>query len=168
MGQLAFKASVTEEQAWQAIQARAPRISRIRAELRHHPFSGFVHRFYHPVHGASAPARVHTLVDRLTGKAFISEPWSELVEVDEASQGSSVSDPGWNTITFEQARERSLQVIRVAALRRYRLARRHALEELESHELLWKPNWLLTGMLGQQRLRVLVDGLTGSYYVVES
>src|SRR5690606_18866848 len=94
--------------------------------------------------------------------------WSTPVTVTPTELDSKVSDPNWNTITYEEARNRATRIICAARLRRFRLAQHCDLEELESYELIWKPNWLLTGTIGTQKFKILVDGLNGGYYVVGS
>ena len=168
MDEIGFAPAVSEEEAWSIVQAKAPKLRRSKIELRQHPFSGFIYRFRHPGSKRLLEERLHTLVDRFTGSAFITEAWAAPVVLKSLSQESRVSDPHWRSITFEEARQRATEMIRAASLRRYRLMLRRPLEELESYELIWKPNWLLTGTLMDRQLRILVDGLNGSFYVVGS
>lgn len=163
-----FALTVSEEQAWDIVRAKAPGLRPGAATLRYHPFSGFVHRSLRPVPGRRHEDRVHTLVDRFTGSAFITAPWPQLEEAGPGTAESQVSDPSWNTISFEEARRRSTRIVRTATIRRAPLASRMAIEEVEHHELLWKPNWLLDATLGPRELRILVDALGGGYYVVGS
>lgn len=163
-----FAPAVSEEQAWDIVRAKAPGLRSGPATLRHHPFSGFVHRSLRPMPGRRHDDRVHTLVDRLTGSAFITAPWPQLEPVDLRTAESQVSDPSWNTISFEEARRRSTRIVRTATIRRAPLVSRMDIEEVEYHELLWKPNWLLDGTLGGRQLRILVDALGGGYYIVGS
>lgn len=168
MREAGFAPAVTEEQAWDIVLAEAPGLLPGTAALRHHPFSGFVHRSRRPVPGRRYEDRVHTLVDRLTGSAFVTAPWPLLEPVDPRVAESQVSDPSWNTISVEEARRRADRIVSTATLRPAPLASRMAIEEVEHHELIWKPNWLLGGTLGRCRLRILVDALSGGYYVVGS
>ncbi|MHC6178039.1 hypothetical protein [Glutamicibacter endophyticus] len=55
-----------------------------------------------------------------------------------------------------------------AALRRARLAWRGGIRELDSVRMVWKPNWLLDVSLHGRQYRVLVDGLNGGYFFLES
>lgn len=112
-------------------------------------------------------AAVHTLVDRYSGKAYISDAWTELSRAC-PEQASKVSDPQWNTVSFDEARERSAKLVRTANLRRYRLSGQPRLEEVDSVDLIWKPNWLVTCAVDDRTVKVLVDGLTSQYYVLGS
>ena len=102
-----FAPTVGEEQAWSIVLARAPGLQRGAAVLRHHPFSGFVYRSRRPMPGRRYEDRVHTLVDRLTGSAYITAQWPVLESAGLRAAGSRVADPHWNTITFEEARRRA-------------------------------------------------------------
>ncbi|ANO50568.1 hypothetical protein [Woeseia oceani] len=168
MVQYAFQPELDENDAWHAIEERLPDISRVAAELRHHPFSGFIHRVYCDMRDRSRAEDVHTLVDRYTGKAYLTPVWPKLEVLPESSAVGSAADPGWNSVSFEHAQQLALQLLRTATLRRLRLLRRKAPEKKQGYELIWKPNWVLTGMHGRQELRILVDGLSGSYYVIGS
>lgn len=166
-GQLQFTATVSADQAWAVIQAKTPRLLRVGESLSYHPFAGFEHAFSVPrFRNALRRERVNTLVDRYTGKAFITGPWSMLQPIQIGDEWGRVSDPGWNSTSFETARTRASRLVGTVAMRHLRLAQNPRLEETESHELLWKPNWLLTGQLQDQKIRILVDALNGGYYVV--
>lgn len=110
--------------------------------------------------------RLNTLVDRYTGKAFVTDPWPALTLADEGVRRDEVSDPGWNSTSFETARRRAARLVATIAVRHLRLAGNPHVKETESHELVWKPNWLLSGELHNRPVRILVDGLNGGYYVV--
>lgn len=167
MKELALAPLVTLEQAFSTVRDRAPDLAGADAELKYHPFAGFVYHLHHRLLGLRRCAAVHTLVDRYTGKAWISDAWPGLLR-EPLDEGSKVADPQWNTITFEDARERSERLIRTANLRRYRLSGQPRVEEVESREVIWKPNWLLSGVIAGQPVKVLVDGLSSRYYVLGS
>lgn len=166
-GQSQFTATVSADQAWATIHAKAPRLQRVAESLSYHPFAGFEHTFSVPrFRNPLRREKVNTLVDRYTGKAFITGPWSKLQPIRNDDEGARVRDPGWNSTSFEAARMRASRLVGTVAMRHLRLAQNPRLEETESHELLWKPNWLLTGQLHDRTIRVLVDALNGDYYVV--
>lgn len=164
--QYVLRPRLTEEDAWEVIEEREPHVCRIGVSLTHHPFSGFVHLVRHPGLPKDADSSIHTLVDRLTGRAYITEAWPLIEHASDACDFERVTDPGWNTITYEQARENATRLLRTAALRRYRLARFHTVEEQDGFELIWKPNWVLSAVLDNREFKVLVDGLNGGYYVI--
>lgn len=165
--QFQFTATVSADQAWAAVQAKAPRLARVGESLSYHPFAGFEHVFSVPrFRNPLRRERVNTLVDRYTGKAFITGPWSMLEPIRIGDERARVSDPGWNSTSFETARVQASRLVGTVAMRHLRLAQNPRLEETVSHELLWKPNWLLTGQLHDRTIRVLVDALNGGYYVV--
>lgn len=169
MSGLEFPSAVTADQAWAVVQAKAPGLVRGAEQLRYHPFSGFVHTFVVPrFRNPLGQERMNTLVDYYTGKAFITDPWPALTTVDAGVCRSEVSDPGWNSTSFDTARRRAARLVGTVAIRHLRLAQNPRLEETESHELVWKPNWLLTGQLQNRPVRILVDALNGGYYVVGS
>jgi hypothetical protein len=159
---------VTLNQARGVIQRKAPSLNHIEAELKYHPFAAFAYRLHHSVFKLKRFAHVHTLVDVYTGKAYISDAWPTLIDQEPSMPGMEVADPHWNSVTFEQARLRSEKLVRTANLRRYRLSGQPWLEEIACEEIIWKPNWLLTGTIFGQTVRILVDGLTSRYYVVGS
>lgn len=168
MGAVHFAARLSEEQAWEGVSKKAPGIRQLGAELSHHPFSGFVHG-YRTASRWAGESRIHTLVDRLTGKTFITDPWPPLLAAEgEPAAVGHVADPGWNTIGFEAARQRSGRLVSTAIMRKNKLGRDAGIREVASHELIWKPNWLLEAALGDRKLRILVDGMNGGYYVVGS
>lgn len=169
MSALEFAPTVTADQAWALVQAKAPGLRRGGEQLRHHPFAGFVHTFAVPrFRNPLRQERMNTLVDRYTGKAFITDPWPALAAPDPAARRHEVNDPGWNSTSFATARRRAARLVGTVAMRHLRLAQNPRVREEESHELVWKPNWLLTGELQDRQVRILVDALSGGYYVVGS
>ena len=162
MIEVEFPALLTREQASASVRAKAATFEVDSATLSYPPFAGFVHAMALP--RTMEESRIHTLVDRLTGKTFITDPWPELRQ---AGAGSGrVEDPLWNSISFEDARLRSRRLVATASLRKMKLGHNSRIREIQSHEKIWKPNWLLAGRLGDQELKVLVDGMNGGYYVV--
>lgn len=169
MSGVKFAPAVTADQAWNVVRAKAPGLVRGAEELQYHPFSGFVHTFAVPkFRNPLRQERMNTLVDRYTGKAFITDPWPELEPVAVDAVRHEVSDPGWNSTSFEAARDKAARLVGTVAVRHLRLAQNPRVKEIASHELVWKPNWLLSGQLQKQPLRILVDALNGGYYVVGS
>lgn len=162
MTELELPPLLSEEQAWAALKAKAAGIEPESATLTYHPFAGFVHGMRLP--RSKSESQVHTLVDRLTGKTFITDPWPALRPVSQ--KHAQVQDPHWNSVDFEEARMRSRKLVSTASLRKMKLGHNSRIREIEGHEKIWKPNWLLTGHLGKQKLQVLVDGMNGGYYVV--
>jgi hypothetical protein len=169
MSALKFSPVVTADQAWTVVRAKAPGLVRGAEELQYHPFSAFVHTFAVPkFRNPRRQERMNTLVDRYTGKAFITDPWPELEPVLTDAVRNEVSDPGWNSTSFEAARRKAARLVGTVAVRHLRLAQNPRVKELESHELVWKPNWLLSGQLQNRSIKILVDALNGGYYVVGS
>lgn len=168
-GQLQFTATLSSDQAWEIAQKKAPLLERVEQTLLYHPFAGFEYAFSVPrLRSKLRRERVNTLVDRYTGKAFITGPWSELQPIAMNEEARRVKDPGWNSTTFETARSKASRLVGTVAMRHLRLAQDPRVEETRSYELLWKPNWLLTGRLQDRTIQILVDGLNGDYYVVGS
>lgn len=134
--------------------------------LRWHPFSGFEFRLRHPRSPGNQPERAFAIVDRLTGQATLTDPWPELLELGPERAGECVGDPGWNTTDFAEARLRAHRLVATAAMRRNRLAAHASITQVRAVESLWKPNWLLEARFRGARMQVLVDAITGGYYVV--
>lgn len=162
MSDLEFPALVSEEQAWASVKAKAAGFEPENAALIYHPFAGFVHGMRLP--RSKEESQVHTLVDRLTGKTFITDPWPKMRQASQ--KHAQVQDPRWNSVNFEDARLRSRRLVSTASLRKMKLGHNSKIREIVSYERIWKPNWLLSGRLGSQKIQVLVDGMNGGYYVV--
>ena len=162
-----FAPTLDAAQAAAVVRAKAPAFRSTAARLRWHPFAGFVYRVEHPlIRLTGRPQRAYTLVDRLSGSAALTDPWPPLGELTEEQRGECVADPGWNSVDLDEARFRAKRLVATATMRRNRLSRAAEITEIGAYETLWKPNWLLTGRLGDRELTVLVDGLSGGYYVV--
>ncbi|GAB3619879.1 hypothetical protein GCM10027417_11400 [Glutamicibacter endophyticus] len=152
-----------EGQAADLLRAKEPRLRIHGARLRHHPFAGF--EFEIP-YFAGQSKRAFALVDYFSGKAFVTDSWNFAAEG--AVLPNSVADPGWNSIGFETARGRAKALLSTAMLRRARLAWRGEIREVNSVRTVWKPNWLLDVSLQGRAYRVLVDGLNGGYFFLDS
>ncbi|WP_157000557.1 hypothetical protein [Leucobacter komagatae] len=148
------------------VRSRAGDLTQVSERLRWHPFSGFEYRLTHPLTPGGAPQRVYAIVDRLTGQATLTDPWPELHEFTSEHERDCVADPGWNTTGFAEAARRARRLVATAAMRRHRLAVTSTVSEVRAVESLWKPNWLLESRLRGHRLQILVDAITGGYYVV--
>ncbi len=157
---------VTAPQAWSVVRERAPGITPVRERLRWHPFSGFEFRIAHPLNGGGSLQRAFAIVDRFTGQATLTDPWPELVQLEEQQSTDLIADPGWNTTGFTEAGSRAHRLVATAALRKHRLATPPTITEVRAVETLWKPNWLLEARLAGRRPQILVDAITGGYYVV--
>lgn len=154
---------VDADQAADLLRVKEPQLRIHGARLRHHPFAGFE---YEVPYLAGQTKRAYALVDYYSGKAFITDPWNFAPESGGSAQ--PVVDPEWNSIEFEVARSRARALMSTAALRRARLAWRGGIRELHSVRMVWKPNWLLDVSLHGRQYRVLVDGLNGGYFFLES
>ena len=163
---LALPPQYTASDAWQVVRSRAAELKPVSERLRWHPFSGFEYRLAHPLTPGGAPQRVFAIVDRLTGQATLTDPWPELGELSPEQERDCVADPGWNTTSFAESGRRAHRLVATAAMRRHRLAVPSTITEMRTVESLWKPNWLLEARLQGRRLQILVDAITGGYYVV--
>lgn len=164
MPELKLKTIVDAQHAAKILKLKAPDLEVLDARMRHHPFAGFIYELP-ALSGKKTTA--HTLVDYYTGKVFISDQWVEAEPgIDE--EVDAVLDPSWNSITFEDARARSKALLSTAALRKARLAWKGGVEEVASVEKVWKPNWILDVKIQKNRYRVMVDGLNGGYFFIES
>lgn len=161
MTELVLDALVDERDAGRVLRAKAPGLEITQARLRHHPFAGFEFSVPRPGGGIS---RTHVLVDYFSGKGFLSGPWQHAEQAPE--EFDPVSDPGWNTIDFETARDRAAALVRTAALRRARLAWRGGVREEHSVQTVWKPNWVMDVALAGNAYQIMVDGVNGGYFIV--
>lgn len=163
MTSLRLETFVDETEAWATLRQRAPKLRKLRAELKYHPFAGIV--FDMPTL-LGAVQRVHTLVDYYTGKAFLTGEWKGHAET--VPEHQRVTDPQWATVSLDQARHRASQTVATANLRRTRLAGRGGLRERHVVPTVWKPNWMFHTELEGRNLEIMVDGLNGSYFVIGS
>ncbi|UTX53534.1 hypothetical protein [Leucobacter aridicollis] len=162
----ALPAQLTSAHAWSVVLDRAPGIAMVSERLRWHPFSGFEYKITHPLNMGGSPQRAFAIVDRLTGQATLTDPWPDLVELDERQRTNLVTDPGWNTTSFAEAGSRAHRLVATAAIRKHRLSTPSTVTGVRTINTLWKPNWLLEARLAGRRLQILVDAVTGGYYVV--
>lgn len=163
---LALPPQLSAAQAWEVVRERAPGLEAHGERLRWHPFSGFEFRLSHPLNQGGAPQRAFAIVDRLTGQATLTDPWPALTELGPAERGDLIEDPGWNSTDFEEAGRRAHRLVATAAMRKHRLATPSQITEVRAIESLSKPNWLLEAKLQGRKLQILVDAITGGYYVV--
>ena len=164
MNEILLKTIVDADHAAKVLQVKAPDLKVMSATLRRHPFAGF--EFHVPaLAGRGGTARA--LVDYYSGKAFISDRWESdpVLKIDDVE---AVSDPSWNSISFETARQRAKALLSTAALRKARLAWKGGVKETASVEKVWKPNWILDVRIQGRNYRVIVDGLNGGYFFIES
>lgn len=111
------------------------------------------------VTGARGPARrllgclAHAIVDKQTGRAQTSDPWT-LVPVPEHAVLQEVS-----SLPRRQLLSDAYAVVSLRLRKTWKLASRIELEVAEVIDPLYKPNWLFEA--GGRR--VLVDGVTGRF-----
>lgn len=152
------------DEATSIVLRRAPDAEASPAELFHHPFAAISYQVDHGVFGRRLPLRVHTMVDLCSGSPAICGPWpAPTTEIDD----DEVVGPSPVVDLRTAEREASHGVLRALLKRRFSL-RQPNLRQLECLSPLYKPNWLVDLRLdtGNSVLRVLVDGLNGSYHPV--
>lgn len=157
---------VSADRARDIVRRRAPALRQGDISLRFHPFAGFVHHVRNPMFGATHGTRAYTLVDRSTGKVFVTDPWPPLERAAEEDAGLVAPEHPGLALSMEQARALAARTVSVAALQKFRLARTSVITVADEHELVWKPNLLLTCHGRSGEIRILVDGLNGNYYVL--
>ncbi|MER8024494.1 hypothetical protein [Glutamicibacter protophormiae] len=164
MTEILLKTLIDEDHATKILQAKVPDLQVVSLRLKYHPFAGFI--FDVPTL-AGRLGTTHALVDYYTGKAFISGKWAK--ETNKAVSGDAVvSDPGWNSITFEVARQKAKSLLLTASLRSLRLAWKGGIRETAHVEKVWKPNWILQVCIQGREYRVMVDGLNGGYFFIDA
>lgn len=157
---------VSADRARDIVRRRAPALRQGDIGLRFHPFAGFVHHVRNPMFGATRGTRAYTLVDRSTGKVFVTDPWPPLERVAEDDACPVAPEHPGLALSMAQARALAARTVSVAALQKFRLARTSVITVTDEHELIWKPNLLLTCHGRSGEIRILVDGLNGNYCVL--
>lgn len=103
---------------------------------------------------------LYAAVDRATGEAFTTDPWS--LEQHSVVQTEGIQPKADYRLSVDDAVVAARKAVSTALMRRVRLAARFELRRVEVIDPLWKPNWYFVGVTR----RVLVDGLTGDFVVV--
>jgi len=161
-----LRRQVTRMDAHAIVHRNLPDAAPECTELRHHPFVGFVHAVNHRMVTAEVSPLIHTLVDRFTGRPYLSDPWPGLTNRVDSMGLNEPTDPEWNAVSLNQARHNATRLIRTSLVRRLKLAHGHSLHEKQCLETVWKPNWVITASYRRRPLQVLVDALTGGYYIL--
>ncbi|GHD06471.1 hypothetical protein [Zhihengliuella salsuginis] len=157
MTEVVLETMIGESDAQRLIREKAPSFQVLRSELAYRPYSGFVYRLETRT-GRSR--RVHTLVDRLSGKTSITEPWRTTALRD--PKGRTMDDSEWGQVSFAEARRRSRQAVDSTAQRsKSPVAGNREVDERLRHPTVWKPSWVLDGVVGGRDVRVLVDAVDG-------
>lgn len=176
-----WPASVSAEAAMRTVARRLAPGAELTARLYHSPFLGMMFlldpderrsRWRAP----SGPVLAAVVVDLVSGRAFLTDPWSE---ADLITRGQAVDpvDPGCPVPTTGPApRDPTPRVSEAEALGAGRallpglLARRRRLDALGAAELtgpptrFGKPNWWVTGQADGRVVEVVVDALSGRHY----
>lgn len=144
-----------------AQSAVTPGLSMTDAELTHYPMIGIVFL----LRASRGPASrldgqlLHALVDRTTGQAFSSDPWT----LDDQLTGGALTASKEATfrLTQEDAISAARRMVATQLLKRVRLGGHFELTVNQVIDPLWKPNWYFE----TAEHRVLVDALNGSVAV---
>jgi hypothetical protein len=151
---------VAEESLGHFLGGRAHSLQITSATLAYHPFAGFEFTMPGPF-AIVATARV--LVDRFTGKPFLSGAWEEAAP---APLSARVRDPQWNTIDRAEALRRARSLVQTARLKRAKLSVLQDTCLVRTVSTVWKPNWLVHVSSRGREFKILVDGLSGRYFVI--
>lgn len=162
---LALPHSITPEQAWAVVSSRLPGARSVAVELDYHPFTAIVWRVEYSRRFPGA-RKVRTLVDNLGGSAFISPAWPHPDALDFEWAGKL----DWSRIRISdsQARRTARHAAATSLMRRAKLGQTFTLFESDFCTPLWKPNWKVVARWKELSVSVLVDGLDGSHYVIDS
>ncbi|WP_102159370.1 hypothetical protein [Zhihengliuella halotolerans] len=157
MTEVVLETMIGESDAQRLVRTKAPSFRLVRSELTYRPYSGFVHRLDLP-RGRSR--RVHTLVDRFNGKASVTGPWQTAAALD--PRGRRLDEPQWGSLSFAEARRRALKAVAAAAPPlQPRAASPRPVDERLGHPTVWKPGWVLDGVVGGRDVRIFVDAVDG-------
>ena len=162
----ALPVRVPAQEAVDLCVRRAPRAQVADAELHYHPFVAVAFDVTRSrrsllrrrATGTAPPRRVHALVDAVGGRTYLTEPWPELERHD------VIHGPGGDIATGEAVR-RATAAVSTQILRSRRLLDPGGLQRVRVIDRVWKPNWVVPLVHRGRQLRVLVDGMNGSYYV---
>ncbi|MHA6800095.1 hypothetical protein [Bounagaea algeriensis] len=162
----ALPVRVPAQEAVDLCARRAPRAQVADAELHYHPFVAVAFDvirtrrglFRRRASGTSPSRRVHALVDAVGGRTYLTEPWPELERHD------GFPGPSGDITTVEAVR-RATAAVSTQLLRGRRLLDPGVLQQAGVIDRVWKPNWVVPLVHRGRQLRVLVDGMNGSYYV---
>lgn len=181
--ELVWPAAVTAEEAVRKVARRLPdgAGAGLTARLYHHPFMGMLF-LSGTVPGRSwrrrapgAAALMPVVVDLVSGRAFLSDPW---VEEDFTTRESAlratdarVDDPSSQVqgpaprLTEGEADAAGRALLAGVLLRRRRLSPTTPAELVAPPVCFGKPNWWVTGRNGDRTVEVVVDALSGRHYV---
>ncbi|GGK79669.1 hypothetical protein [Ornithinimicrobium pekingense] len=179
---LVWPAVVPAEAAVRTVARRLPPGAQLSARLYHHPFAGMAFLCGTDTRRSRwlAPARpllASVLVDLVSGRAFLTDPWdADELTTRAAALSASSGDALWSEAApvLRDPAPRVTEDEAVAAghaLLPGLLARRRRLDLLERAELtqtpvrFGKPNWWVTGRSGERTVEVVVDALSGRHYV---
>lgn len=174
---LVWPTAVTPEQAVRKVARRLTERVPLTARLYHHPFVGLVFvsraragRFSRRAH--RAPVAAHVVVDLVSGRAFLTDPWDEdsfttrQAALDQAAlptDAAPVHGPAAR-ITEDTAVQAGRALLAGALARRRRLDSPGPADLHSPPVHFGKPNWWVTGTRGDRAVQVIVDGITARHY----
>lgn len=173
---LAWPTAVTAEQAVAKVARRLRGPGGLTARLYHHPFLGltFLGGSTAPRWrggAASAPVLAPVVVDLVSGRAFLSDPWEEDSFTTCREALEAAGDDGSAPVRGPRPRVSPSEAVEAArALLAGVLVRRRRLGGLGPVALsgtpvsFGKPNWWVTGELHGRPVEVVVDALSGRHY----
>lgn len=178
---LVWPVTVPAEVAVRTVARRLQPGVGLTARLYHHPFLGVMF-LCGPSVGRSrlrttaAPVLAAVVVDLLSGRAFLSDPWKEedFTTREAALRTAAPSPPDGEAVPVRGPAPRLSETEAVEAGRALLpglLARRRRLDPVGPTRLagppvhFGKPNWWVTGRDGDRRVEVVVDALSGRHYV---
>jgi hypothetical protein len=176
---LVWPAVVTADEAVHKVARRLPERVPLTAHLYHHPFAALAFVCHPsarrwPRRTERGPMLGHVVVDLVTGRAFLSDPWDEgsfitreaaleAARPDADRVAASVRGPA-PRISEADAVEAGRALLTGVLVRRRRL---DSVGRVELHAppiSVGKPNWWVTGRGEKRDVEVVVDALSGRHY----
>ncbi|RIK14452.1 MAG: hypothetical protein DCC50_11175 [Acidobacteria bacterium] len=178
---LVWPVAVPAEAAVRTVARRLPPGTELTARLYHHPFLGMMFLLDTEKHRSrwrprARPVLAAVLVDLVSGRAFLTDPWNAEDLTTRAEALAAASSGHVDAVTSPAPRAPAPRLTEEDAVAAGRallpglLARRRRLDALGAAELtgpptrFGKPNWWVTGQAGGRMVEVVVDALSGRHY----
>lgn len=167
-----------EAKRW--VHKRLPETSDLKFSLYHHPMAGVDFDWI----STGGPAKrsglfkkntsqpMSVLVDLVGGRASATDPWNRdgLVplseELSKHNNGAEpVITPPTSAVSVEDAEHSAYEIAGSVILRQRRMGTRRQLHQSREAVLFGKPNWWVTGEHKGRKLEMILDAVTGKYYM---
>lgn len=155
---LMIPANIGHREAWQLLASKLPGSQYLASNSTYHPFSAFE---FDIIVKSSSIGRIGVLVDAMGGSVSTISEWPETRSLSETER-NALSTP---VLDLDAARVQARRASASRVMRKLKIGKLFTLFETRTIEILWKPNWMVELVWRDQDVRVLVDGLDGSYYV---